>query len=71
MWTKEKPEIIEPCMLICMRQYSGEYDYEFYEIIQLPGWGLLSVFQDDDYWGEIEEIEADMYFVVPLIDLKT
>lgn len=67
MWTKEKPKIDKPCLLICMHEYPDEYSIFEVEVAE---WGELIVSQDGEYWGEIEELSSKLYFVVPLPDLS-
>ena len=74
----KKPKFNKECLLITatwMNYHEPHYwDYKLFEIKQAdgeteagePGW-YWGIFLDGDEWGDIDDLTADKYAVLPLI----
>jgi len=80
-WVTKKPKFNKECLLLTatwMNYHEPHYwDYSLFTIAQADGednegnlgwyWGI---FKDDDEWGDIDDLTADKYAVLPLLKNK-
>ena len=70
-WTAEKPEIKENCILLVASYHRDNWDVTTFEILEAVGenkagesaW-YWSVMQDDDEWGDFEDIHGQFYKII-------
>jgi hypothetical protein len=80
VWLREKPKFNKECSFVTATKYvrNGEdvdYEYSFWMIKKLDGedengapgwyWGLLC--GDGEEWGDLEDLTADYYYILPTI----
>jgi hypothetical protein len=71
MWTTTKPEFKEECLVITASEIRGEYFYDLFQVKYVDDYeggqylGLLT--GDGEEWGALEDMGAQMYFVMPLL----
>jgi len=69
-WFKEKPELNKECILLTASQYKkDQWSYTPFLITKIDGdegwyWGLCDV--NNDEWGDIDDLKADLYQVIEL-----
>jgi hypothetical protein len=79
-WQTEKPEFKEECLLLVASSYQNkDYDYNVFEIKQIEGldeqenpawyWGICCL--DGEEWGDYEDLKADLYMIMPLLNNQT
>lgn len=68
-WTNIKPEFNEPCVLVTARKTKHcKWVYSVFQInwVDCGGRDELYLFTDDgDEWGDITELAADLYMILP------
>ncbi len=64
-WINELPEITKPCIIICAT-YWHYWEFRLFEIDK-----RLRLLQDNDWWGEFDELHADKYMIIDLPKTKT
>lgn len=69
-WVTQKPEFKEECLVIIASYSKYGWEYATFQIKNVDGedgqyLGLLT--GDGDEWGDIEDMAADKYFVMPLL----
>lgn len=68
-WLTTKPTFTEECILITASKVRDKWDYNFWLIEKLDDmedkwyWGILC--PDGDEWGDISDLEAEKYLVIP------
>ena len=82
-WTKKKPKLNKECILIVAQwmHYHKPFHWEYtlYTVERVDGYddndnpiyyfGLLCANRDE--WGDIDDLKADKYCVLPLLKLLT
>lgn len=73
-WTNEKPDFNEECLLITANNFSGMWAYKLWTIekLEIDGhWYLGLLCEDGEEWGDLDDLKADLYCVLPLLELTT
>lgn len=73
-WTKEKPKFnskSKGCILLAAVSVQGEWNYSIFTIRKTSFeenwyWGIFDTWNDE--WGDYEELHADLYLTLPLIE---
>jgi len=74
-WLTEKPEFTEDCLLLTATNWRGEdWSYCVFEITKTDcydgsGW-YWGIFNDGEEWGDIADLKADKYKILPSINKK-
>lgn len=70
-WQYTKPEFTEECILITASKVRGKWHYNFWLIEKLDDmeenwyWGILC--PDGEEWGDLADLEAEKYLVIPML----
>lgn len=77
-WSKVKPKFKEDCVLITANWFKwdgGYWDYTLFEIKRTEGyndndeptwyWGIYE--RGGDEWGDLADLKADKYLLLPLL----
>jgi hypothetical protein len=71
-WTKKKPKLNKECLLITAQNWGKEQGWSYtafsIEKVECDGrWYLGIITSDGDEWGDIDDLKADKYLVLPLL----
>lgn len=69
-WVTDKPDFKEECLVIAASKIGGSWDYSVFVIKkEYSEEGVyMAIFTGDmDEWGDIDDLSADKYFVMPLL----
>jgi len=73
-WTNIKPVFKEECILIVANNWNNpepHWEYTLYTVEKVntdEGW-YLGLFEDGgDEWGDLDDLKADLYCVLPLLE---
>ncbi len=64
-WLIKLPEITKPCIIICANYYMY-WEFKLFEIDE-----DLRLLQDDEWWGEIEDLHGDLFMIIDLPKKQT
>ena len=67
-WLKEKPEFKEECVFITATWWNDHWEYQLWEIEKMKseeGYYLGVCDESGGEWGEIADLHADLYKVIP------
>jgi len=70
-WLTEKPQINQECCIITATAINNEWNYKFWQIVGISdtdGVYLALCDENGDEWGDLDELTAGMYFILP--DIK-
>ncbi len=72
-WTTKKPKFTEECLLIVATEIQENWDFAIFQILKTDFedmwyWGVFD--GDGCEWGDIEDLQADKYLVMPLLKNK-
>ena len=67
-WSKTKPKFNKECILIIAIWIEDHWEYTLYtiEMVENPeGWYFGLICDDGEEWGDIDDLQADKYLVLP------
>ncbi len=68
MWTPIKPKFKKECLLLTASKWKDEWTYNSWWVRKVEDgdgkWFMELCTIDGDEWGELEELEADIYRVI-------
>lgn len=74
-WVTKKPKFNKECLLIVATWIAGYWEYDIFTVEKVDGyneedepcyyWGLIC--KEGDEWGDINDLVADKYLVLPLL----
>lgn len=72
LWKKKKPKFIEECLLLAASRVNENYpyDYSLFQIRKVTDdrkwyWGVFN--EHGEEWGDIDDLYAQLYCVLPLL----
>ncbi len=68
VWLNEKPEFNEECTFVTASKIQSNWEYSVWIIEKLEtdeGWYFGWLTGDGDEYGDINDITADKYFILP------
>lgn len=69
-WINIKPEFKEECLLLTATCFRGQWEYSIWRIEKIEvdeSWYLGLLNGDGEEWGDLEDLKADLYCVMPLL----
>lgn len=70
-WTTQKPEFKNDCLLITASRYGSDCSYNLFQIKKVDhgdGEYMAWLTSDGDEYGDLADLEAQLYFVLPLLN---
>lgn len=70
IWTDQKPDFTEECILLTAQNYIGGWEYTSYQIrkTSLEGTYYMGWFAGDgEEYGDLPDLKADKYLTIPLL----
>lgn len=70
MWSITKPDFKRECLCITASKVGGQWEYKTWVIKLLEcdeQWYLGLLTGDLEEWGDIDDLKADLYNVMPLL----
>ena len=67
-WTNIKPDGKEPCVFVSATKWGNRWDYSVWVIKEVGGFDgyYLGICDGDgDEWGDLEDLRADLYMILP------
>jgi hypothetical protein len=69
-WISEKPEFKDECIVIAASLFRNEWSYTLFQVKKVDGddgWYLGWLTGDGDEYGDLADLHADKYLILPLL----
>lgn len=67
-WTNIKPDGKKECVFATASYYGKRWDYNIWQIMKvdgIDGWYLGLCNGDGEEWGDLNDLQADLYMILP------
>ncbi len=72
-WTTKKPQFKEECLMIVASKILNKWEYFLFQVLKVDfedGWYWGLFYGSEEAYGDIADLKADKYLVMPLLKNK-